>query len=67
MSSTTAENVFSKAVARERRIPFETISGNNGIEAFMALRASAKENGIQDIGIDEINGEINQTREGIGQ
>lgn len=67
MSSTTAINVFAKAVVRERRIPFEIRSENKGIDAFRALRASAKQNGIQDMDIDEINEEIRQTREGIGQ
>lgn len=67
MSSTTAINVFAKAVVRERCIPFEIRSQNKGMKAFRALRASARENGIQDMGIEEIDEEIRKTREGIGE
>ena len=67
MSSTTAINIFAKAVVRERRIPFEIRSDSNrGMEAFDALRAVAKKNGMQDMSLDEINEEIRRTREGIG-
>ena len=45
MSSTTAINIFAKAVVRERRIPFEIKSENKGTEALNALRLSAKRNG----------------------
>lgn len=65
MSSTTAINVFAKAVVRERCIPFEIRSENKGMEAFRTLRASAKKNGIQDMDINEIDEEIRQVREGI--
>lgn len=65
MSSTTAINVFAKAVVRERRIPFEIRSENKGLEAFRALRASAKKNGIQDMSIEEIDEEIRKARERI--
>ena len=65
MSSTTAINVFAKAVVRERRIPFEIRSENKGLEAFRALRASAKKNGIQDMSIEEIDEEIRRARERI--
>ena len=34
------------------------------MQAFMALRAEAKENGIQDLSLDEINEEIKQARIG---
>ncbi len=67
MSSTTAINVFAKAVVRERRIPFEIKADNRGTEAFRALRATAKANGIQDMSLDEINDEIRRTREGIDE
>ena len=60
-------NIFAKAVVRERRIPFEIRSDSNrGMEAFDALRAVAKKNGMQDMSLDEINEEIRRTREGIG-
>lgn len=55
MSMTTAINVFARAVVRERKIPFEisASTGNrarmSGLDAFNALRAQAKENGIQDL------------------
>lgn len=68
MSMTTAINVFARAVVRERRIPFEiTASGVgrprlSGMEAFYALRAQARENGIQDMSLDEINEEIRKAR-----
>lgn len=67
MSSTTAINVFAKTVVRERRIPFEIRSASKGMEAFMALRASAKRNGIQDMSIEEIDEEIRKARKGIGE
>ena len=67
MSSSTAISVFAKAVVRERRIPFEIKSDNRGLDVFNALRKSAKLNGIQDMSLDEINEEIRQTREGIGE
>ncbi|MBO8442808.1 MAG: type II toxin-antitoxin system RelB/DinJ family antitoxin [Spirochaetes bacterium] len=67
MSSTTAINVFAKTVVRERCIPFEIKSGNRGMEAFNALRESARKNGIQDMSIDEIDEEISRARKGIGR
>ena len=66
MSSTTAINIFAKSVVRERKIPFEIRSDNKGLDAFTALRAAAKRNGMQDMSLDEINEEIRLTREGIG-
>ena len=36
------------------------------MEAFSALRAQAKENGIQDMSLDEINEEIRKARYGEG-
>ena len=66
MSSTTAINIFAKAVVRERKIPFEIRADNKGLDAFTALRAAAKRNGMQDMSLDEINEEIRLTREGIG-
>ena len=72
MNATTAFNVFARAVVRERRIPFsiqasDKISLNNGMNAFMALRAEAKKNGLQDMTLEEINEEIKKTRYGDGQ
>jgi len=67
MNATTAFNVFARAVVRERRIPFEIeaskeVSRASGMQAFLALRAEAKQNGVQDLTLDEINEEIRQTR-----
>ena len=61
MNATTAVNVFARAVVRERKIPSEiqatsddTLKGL-GLQTFLALREQAKENGVQDLSIDEIN------------
>ena len=66
MNATTAFNIFAGAVVREKRIPFEITSNeptlSDGMRAFMELRAEAKENGIQDMSLDEINEEIRKTR-----
>lgn len=67
MNATTAFNVFARAVVREKRIPFEIkssddITRQSGMQAFMALRAQAKENGVQDLTIEEINEEIRKAR-----
>lgn len=67
MSSTTAINIFAKAVVRERRIPFEIRAENNGMVAFNALRQAAKRNRVQDMSMEEIDEEIRQAREGIGE
>lgn len=69
MNATTAFNVFARAVVRERRIPFEIqasndVTLNKGKNAFMALRAEAKKNGVQDMTLDEINEEIRKARYG---
>lgn len=69
MSATTAFNIFARAVVRERRIPFviqasEEVTRASGMEAFLALRAEAKKNGVQDLSLDEINEEIRKARYG---
>ena len=38
----------------------------SGLDAFNALRAQAKENGLQDMPLSEINEEIRKTRYGEG-
>ena len=63
MNATTAFNIFARAVVRERKIPFQIEASNDlkredGVKAFMALRAEAKTNGIQDMTLEEINEEI---------
>lgn len=68
MTASTAINVFARAVVRERKIPFEITSPETGVtrekamQAFLELRAKAKENGIQDMSLDEINEEIRLMR-----
>lgn len=68
MNATTAFNVFARAVVRERKIPFEIQASDHdtlraaGMQAFLALRAQAQENGVQDLTVDEINEEIRRTR-----
>ena len=70
MSMTTAINVFARAVVRQRRIPFEIaadqkpVTREGAMQAFYALRAGAKENGLQDMTLEEINEEIRQARLG---
>ena len=69
MNATTAFNIFARAVVREKKIPFEIraseeITRSSGMQAFLALRAEAKKNGIQDLTLDEINEEIHQMRYG---
>ncbi len=69
MSASTAFTVFAKAVVRERKIPFEISSPNpqitreNAFKVFQLLREEAKQNGMQDLTLDEINEEIRLTRQ----
>lgn len=68
MNASTAFNVFARAVVRERKIPFDiaasgnTVTLEDGRKAFMALRESAKQNGLQEMTLDEINEEIRLAR-----
>ena len=64
MTTTTAINVFAKAVVRERRIPFEIKAPENvstqqkALKAFLQLRENSKRNFDKEITLDEINEEI---------
>ena len=64
MTTTTAINVFAKAVVRERRIPFEIKAPENvstqqkALKAFLQLRENSKINFDKEITLDEINEEI---------
>lgn len=64
MNASTAINVFARAVVRERRIPFEIVSSEpeitreGAMNAFQILRAQARENGVSDMSLEEINKEI---------
>ena len=66
MNTSTAINLFARAVVRERRIPFEISAvppeTGLGLRAFQSLRRQAKANGLQEMSLDEINAEINKTR-----
>ena len=64
MNTSTAINLFARAVVRERRIPFEIAASpsDKGLRAFQSLRRQAKENGIQGMSQDEINAEIAASR-----
>ena len=68
MNATTAFNIFARAVVRERKIPFEItspkpeVTRESGLQAFMALREEARQSGIQDMPLEEINAEIHQAR-----
>ena len=68
MNTSTAINIFAREVVYQRRIPFEItashkdITKEDAVQAFMALRNSAKENGLQDMSLDDINAEINAVR-----
>ncbi len=70
MTASTAINVFARAVVRERKIPFEItspepeITREKAMQVFLALREQAKENGLQDMTLDEINEEIRLARHG---
>lgn len=64
MNTSVAINIFARAVVRERRIPFEisATAPNAGAQAFQALRAQAKENGVQGMPLRAINREIAESR-----
>ena len=70
MTTTTAFNVFARAVVRSRKIPFEIKSATDsketlekGRNAFYELRKSAKENNLGNMSLDDINSEISQVRD----
>ena len=68
MNASTAINVFARAVVRQRRIPFEIsspetdITREGAMQAFKTLRAQARDNGVADMSLDEINKEIGLAR-----
>jgi addiction module RelB/DinJ family antitoxin len=71
MNTSTAINIFAKAVVREGKIPFEIYSNRDGISREGALRAiddlrrGAIENGKAGMSIEEINEEISLARKGL--
>ena len=64
MSATTAFNVFAKAVVRERKIPFEItapekeVTKEQALEALAVLREQAKQKGLQNMTLEEINEDL---------
>ena len=70
MNTSTAINIFARAVVYQRKIPFEItapdvdITKEGALNAFMAIRKSAEQNGLQDMSLDEINSEISAVRNG---
>lgn len=68
MNASTAINVFARTVVRQRRIPFEIsapetdITREGAMRAFKTLRAQARDNGVADMSLDEINKEIGLAR-----
>ena len=68
ISTTTAINIFMKAVVRERRIPFEIRSETEeqkrqkALDAFASMRTAVYEAGIPEMTLDEINTEIREVR-----
>ena len=70
ISVSMAITIFARTVVRERKIPFEiaaprtNVTREDGLNAFLALREEAHKNGLQDMTLDDINAEIQQTRAG---
>lgn len=56
---------MAQSVVKEGKIPFEVQGAPQltGIEAFAALRIEAHQNGTQDFSLEEINAEIQATRQ----
>ena len=72
MNTSTAINVFAKAVVRQRKIPFEIsspmdITRDGAMRAFKALRMQAEENGVSDMSLEDINKEIALARGEAGR
>ena len=69
MTTSTAINIFAKAVVREKRIPFEIcskekqIAREEAINVVKALREESIRNGNCNMTLDEINEEINAARQ----
>lgn len=68
-TTTAAITVFMKTVVRERKIPFEIKAESrneinvNGWNAIMQLGQQAKEAGLEDMSIEEINAIIKEVRD----
>jgi DNA-damage-inducible protein J len=62
MSANTAFNVFIKAVARSRSIPFTIIGTPNALDLFNQQREASEAMEGQKLSLDEINDEIRAAR-----
>lgn len=68
LDMTTAIKIFLKKCLQEGGIPFDVRQTKaeavttDGMQAFLALRQQAEENGIADMSLDEINAEIRAAR-----
>ena len=68
MNTSTAINIFARAVVRERKIPFEIsspeteVTREGAMNALYSLREQAKRNGISNMSLSEINKEISAAR-----
>lgn len=66
MNTSTAINIFARAVVKQRKIPFEISALNNpsdnALNTFNALQTQAKNNGVGDLDLSEINKEIKRSR-----
>ncbi len=59
-----AQVTFSVQMDETLKRQFDALCADAGMQAFLALRAEAKKNGVQDLTLDEINEEIRQVRYG---
>ena len=67
LDMSTAINIFLKKCLQEGGIPFEikinkTFHNNKCLKALVAIQRQAKENGLSDMTLDEINAEIAAAR-----
>ena len=69
LDMSTAIKIFLKKCLLEGGIPFDVRKAKSdavvadGMQAFLALRKQAEENGIADMSLDEINAEIRAARQ----
>ena len=68
LDMTTAIKIFLKKCLQEGGIPFDVRQSKgeavtaDGMQAFLALRHQAEDNGVADMSLDEINAEIRAAR-----
>ena len=67
LTTTSAIQIFMKAVVRERKIPFEikekkSFENKIYMDNVLSMRETAAQYGIQDLSLEEINAEIAAAR-----